>query len=204
MKTVPDEEKQPTPEATSPDDPVKALSHKRHSALVTYLLILFVVSFVFVTVIMLTETRRLKLMNQELQNSSREASASLTGMLAALQEENAALSATNKALTEQIEALETAAAANAEAAQAQNEALARAESEKQTLADEKAALEQRFRDLEQQVAEGLKVSELLHQAMAADEMGNYDRLEELLEQIEPMKALLSPTELDILEGLTID
>ena len=204
MKTVTDEEKQPTPEATSPDDPVKALSPKRHSALVTYLLILFVVSFVFVTVIMLTETRRLKLMNQELQNSSREASASLTGMLAALQEENAALSATNKALTEQIEALETAAAANAEAAQAQNEALARAESEKQTLADEKAALEQRVRDLEQQVAEGLKVSELLHQAVAADEMGNYDRLEELLEQIEPMKALLSPTELDILESLTID
>ena len=204
MKTVTDEEKQPTPEATSPADPVKALSPKRHSALVIYFLILFVVSFVFVTVIMLTETRRLKLMNQELQNSSREASASLTGMLAGLQEENAALSATNKALTEQIEALETAAAANAEAAQAQNEALARAESEKQTLADEKAALEQRVRDLEQQVAEGLKVSELLHQAMAANEMGNYDRLEELLEQIEPMKALLSPTELDILEGLTID
>ena len=199
-----DKGKQTTPETVSPADPVKALTPKRRSALVTYLLILFVVSFVFVTVIMLSETRRLKLMNQELQNNSREASASLTGMIEALQEENAALTATNEALTEQVAALEAAAAADAEAAEAQNEALARAESEKQTLADEKAALEQRVRDLEQQVADGLKVSELLHQAMSADELGNYDRLEELLEQIEPMKALLSPTELDILEGLTID
>lgn len=201
-----DEEKNgaPAPQTPLAADPATGLSPRRRSALVTYLLILFAVSFVFVTVMMLTETKRLKLMNQELQSKSQEASASLTGMIGALQEENAALSASNEALTERVAALESAAAADAAAAKAQKEALAQLASEKQTLADEKTALEQRVQALEQQVADGLKVSELLHQAMAADELGNYDRLEELLEQIEPLKALLSPTELDILEGLTID
>ena len=70
-------------------------------------------------------------------------------------------------------------------------------------AEEVAALQTQIEALTKKAADAVLVSELLHQAMAADEDGDLEGLQELLDQIEELKELLSPTEADIYEELKI-
>ena len=58
--------------------------------------------------------------------------------------------------------------------------------------------------LELLYATGIRVSELIYQAVEADDHGRMTELKELLEQIEPLKELLSETELELYENLVID
>ena len=195
------------PEQTPEKPESEQLSPRRRSALVTYLAILFAVAFLFVALMMVFEAKRLKTMNQELQDSSQKTSASLTSNINALQAENQKLSEKNEELTARIGELEDAAAAaetemtglRAEIDRLNGEA----EAQELAQAEEAAAFQTQIDELTQKAADAVLVSELLHQAMAADEEGDLERLQELLDQIEELKELLSPTEQDIYEELKI-
>lgn len=176
------------------------LSPRRRSALVTYLAILFAVAFLFVAVMMVAETKRLKTMNQELQHDSQKNAASLTSNINALQEENQALSAENEKLSARIAELEDAAKQAAETAEAEKAAL---QTQLETAAAEQARLEQELETANQRAQDAIEVSELLHRALAADEDGDLDQVRELLDQIEPLKELLSETEQELYEELKI-
>ena len=97
------------PEKKAENKP-EQLSPRRRSALVTYLAILFAVAFLFVALMMVFEAKRLKTMNQELQDSSQKTSASLTNNINALQAENQLLSKQNEDLNTRIGTLESEAA----------------------------------------------------------------------------------------------
>ena len=186
-----------------PADPSQVLSPKRRSALVMYLAILFAVAFLLVAVMMVVETQKLKTMNQELKDSSQKTSATLTGSINALQEENQKLAEANEALTAQIQELEQAAAEAGQQAGEQQAEIERLTGEQQRLEQEKQEIQQQLQDQEKRVEDAITVSELLQSALAADEEGDLERLQELLDQIEPLKELLSPTEADIYEELKI-
>ena len=190
------------PEKKAENKP-EQLSPRRRSALVTYLAILFAVAFLFVALMMVFEAKRLKTMNQELQDSSQKTSASLTNNINALQAENQLLSKQNEDLNTRIGTLESEAAqkdGRIEELQSKQEGdaaeLARLEQELSALEEEKEAAEQRTQD-------AIRVSELLHKALAADEKGKLERLQELLAEIEPLEDLLSETEREIYEELKI-
>jgi cell division protein FtsL len=185
------------------DEKSEQLSPRRRSALVTYLAILFAAAFLFVALMMVIEAKRLKTMNQELQDSSQKTSASLTSNINALQAENQRLSEKNSDLNVRIGALEEAAAA----AETENAAL-QAEIDRLTEAAEAQSgelerLQAEIDELTRQAADAVTVSELLHQAMAADESGDLEGLQALLDQIEPLADLLSLTEAEIYEELKI-
>lgn len=187
-----------------PADQTQVLSPRRRTALVTYLAILFAIAFLFVAVVMVLETKRLKTMNEELQDTNQKTSASLTNNINALQEENQTLSKDNEDLQARVAELE----AEAEKAQAeQNQLQSRIVSltnARQTLSGKKRELEAQVRMLTKQAEDAVTVSELLQKAVAADEAGDMDGLQALLEQIEPMEDLLSPSEKEIYESVVID
>lgn len=180
----------------APTDRSQVLSPRRRSALVTYLAILFAVAFLFVALMMVVEAKRLKAMNQQ-------TSASLTNNINALQAENQKLSGSNKELSARIAALE----AEAETAAKEKEDLqARLDQLTENLAAKEAecgALQTQMEELNQRALDAIEVSELLHKAIDADERGSMSELTELLEQIEPLQDLLSPTEAEIYEELKI-
>ena len=185
------------------DEKTEQLSPRRRSALVMYLAILFAVAFLFVALMMVFEAKRLKAMNQELRASSQQTSDSLTSRITSLQAENQELSEKNDGLTAQITELEAAAAA-AETEQASLQAeIDRLTEEEAAHSAEVESMQAQIDELTQRAADAVTVSELLHQAMAADEEGDMEGLRELLEQIEELKDLLSPTEQDIYEELKI-
>lgn len=176
------------------------LSPRRRTALVTYLAILFAVAFLFVAIMMVAETKRLKTMNQELQHDSQKNAASLTSNINALQEENQKLSEENGKLSARITELEDAARQAAQTAETEKAELqARLES----AAAEQARLQQELEAASQKALDAVEVSELLHQALAADEAGELEELQSLLSQIEPLKELLSETEQELFEELKI-
>ena len=76
--------------------------------------------------------------------------------------------------------------------------------ERQALSREKRKLEAQVRTLTKQAEDAVTVSELLQKAVAADEAGDMDGLQTLLEQIEPMENLFSPSEKEIYESMVID
>ena len=125
----------------------------------------------------------------------------------ALRAENRKLSEKNTALSVQIEALEKALAAaatkitglQAEIDRLQEEAAARETAQAEAL----AAMQVRIDEQTQRAADAVTVSELLHRALAADEAGDMNGLQKLLDRIEELKDLLSPTEADIYEELKI-
>ena len=188
------------PEQTPEKPEGEQLSPRRRSALVMYLAILFAVTFLFVALMMVFEAKRLKTLNQE-------TSASLTSNINALQAENQKLSEKNEGLTAKVGELEDAASAaetemaglRAEIDRLKEEAEARETAQ----AEELGALHGQIEELTQKAADAVLVSELLHQAIAADEEGDLEGLQELLDQIEELKELLSPTEADIYEELKI-
>lgn len=180
------------------------LSPRRRTALVTYLSILFAAAFLFVAIMMVVETKRLKTMNQELQHDSQKNAATLTNNINALQEENQKLSKDNKDLEDRIAELETAAE---QAAAEQAELTGRLEEaarEKERLNQQLRELHEQKEDAEQKIQDAVKVSELLQNAIAADDDGDMEGLKELLDQIEPLKELLSETEKELYESLIID
>ena len=125
----------------------------------------------------------------------------------ALRAENRKLSEKNTALSVQIEAPEKALAAaatkitglQAEIDRLQEEAAARETAQAEAL----AAMQVRIDEQTQRAADAVTVSELLHRALAADEAGDMNGLQKLLDRIEELKDLLSPTEADIYEELKI-
>ena len=180
------------------------LSPRRRTALVTYLSILFAAAFLFVAIMMVVETKRLKTMNQELQHDSQKNAATLTNNINALQEENQKLSKDNKDLEDRIAELETAAE---QAAAEQAELTGRLEEaarEKERLNQQLREMHEQKEDAEQKIQDAVKVSELLQNAIAADDDGDMEGLKELLDQIEPLKELLSETEKELYESLIID
>ena len=180
------------------------LSPRRRTALVTYLSILFAAAFLFVAIMMVVETKRLKTMNQELQHDSQKNAATLTNNINALQEENQKLSKDNKDLEDRIAELETAAE---QAAAEQTELTGRLEEaarEKERLNQQLRELHEQKEEAEQKIQDAVKVSELLQNAIAADDDGDMEGLKELLDQIEPLKELLSETEKELYESLIID
>lgn len=180
------------------------LSPRRRTALVTYLSILFAAAFLFVAIMMVVETKRLKTMNQELQHDSQMNAATLTNNINALQEENQKLAKDNEALEDRIAELES----EAEQAETDRAELAgkleEAARQQERLSAQLAELQEQKDSAEQQVQDAVKVSELLQQAIAANEDGDMKGLKELLDQIEPLKELLSDTEKELFESLTID
>ena len=188
----------------APPDPAQVLSPRRRFALVTYLAILFALAFLFVAVVMVLETKRLKTMNEELKDTNQKTSASFTNNINALQEENQSLSEKNAELLARVAELETQAEQD-EAAQSDLRAeIDTLTAEQKTLSEKQQELEARVLELTEQAENAVTVSELLQKAIAADEAGDLDGLEELLEQIEPLADLLSPSETDIYESLMID
>ena len=194
------------------EDPSQVISPKRRVALVSYLAILFAVAFLLVAIVMVLETKRLKTMNQELKDSSQRTSASLTNNINALQAENQVLSETNKTQVQggsSFEGVEVTTV-QAQLAESQREAAEKdaqiqgLELDKESLEQEKAELETQAETLTQQVQDAIRVSELIYQAVEADDHGRMTELKELLEQIEPLKELLSETELELYENLVID
>ena len=179
------------------------LSPRRRTALVTYLAILFAVAFLFVAVMMVAETKRLKTMNQELQHDSQKNAATLTNNINALQEENQKLSKENTELTKQIETLRMEASTQNGVLDQLREQLDAAVAEEEQLRGELETLREEAETEKQKTQDAVRVSELLHQAMAADEDGNLEDLKELLSQIEPLEELLSDTEREIYEELKI-
>ena len=179
------------------------LSPSRRTALVTYLAILFAVAFLFVAVMMVAETRRLKAMNQELQHDSPKNAATLANHINALQEENQKLSKQNTELTVQIENLRVEASTQNGVLEQLREQLDAAVAEQEQLRGEVETLREETETEKQKTQDAVRVSELLHQAMAADEDGDLEGLKELLSQIEPLEELLSDTEREIYEELKI-
>ncbi len=184
-------------------DQEQQLSPRRRTALVSYLAVLFAVAFLFVAVMMVMETKRLKTMNQELKNDSQKNAATLTNNINALQTENQQLAKSNEELHDKIKELEAAAESAAAEKEELQTQLASTGDEQKSLQQEMKELQQQLDDAKQKSQDAIYVSELLHQAMAADEESDMEGLQELLNQIEPLKDMLSPTEQDIYEELKI-
>ena len=125
----------------------------------------------------------------------------------ALRAENRMLSDRNSELSAQIEALKKSIAAaetkmaglQAEIDRLNEEAAARETAQAEAL----AAMQVRIDEQTRRAADAVTVSELLHRALAADEAGDMNGLQKLLDRIEELKDLLSPTEADIYEELKI-
>ena len=196
----------------------EVLSGKRRTALVAYLAILFAAAFLLVAVSMIMENKRL-------QDSNSQNTATLNGKIADLQDEYNQLQKQSKAqessiasLEEELSAAQSTAEEQAasieqltgdlEAMTAQNETLA-AEKEDLTkaqaeLAEQNETLTNEKQELAEKVGNLEQVYDLLIRAQAADESGDYELLAELLEQIEPLKDLLSENAAELYEALIID
>lgn len=189
----------------------QVLSPRRRSALVTYLAILFAMAFLFVAMTLAIEAKKLKSSNEALQDSSQKTSISLNNSINALQEENQKLEETILALQEdndakasRIEELEANASTAATEKQSLEEQVAALTEEKNDLTEEKASMEILVQNLTQRAADAITVSELLYKAVELNEKGDIDGLKDIMNQIEPLKELLSPTERDIYDGLVVD
>ena len=206
-ETVMHEEEQKNSDQTAEQAPVEQseaqLSPKRRSALVTYLSVLFAVAFLFVALMMIMEARRLKTMNEELKDSSQKTSASLTNNINALQAENQKLSQRNEELDLIISRLEEEAKNETARTKALQARLDTAEAEITRMEAELATASEALEEANQKSEDAIRVSELLQEAISADLRGQMNKLQELLEQIEPLKDLLSATEQEIYEELKI-
>lgn len=226
-------EKKQTQTAPKPEDQkseeAAALSRKRRVALVTYLSILFAVAFLLVALSMVIENRHLQTSNAALKTSSQRNSANLSQTIQEMQNENDALKAQAEALQgekDQLQAsldqvtaekteLETGLEqAQADAARQKTELdaeIAALTVDRDALAAQKTELETSLQARTEEAAaaskraeDAVQVSEYLQKAIAADEKGELKTVKKYLEKIEPMKDLLSPSELEWYEHLAID
>lgn len=171
----------PGNEAVEKSAEEEILSRKRRMALVSYLAVLFAVAFLLVTVSMVIE-------NRQLQDSA----GTLTSRIRQLQADNEKYQETNKKLVEANSSIGGLKDANT--------AL---QKEKEELETKNASLTEEASKLSEKAARTVQVHELLYAAVAANEEGDFEKLEELLEQIEPMKDLLCPTALEIYMELAL-
>lgn len=190
------------------------LSRRRRTALVGYLAILFAVAFLLVALSMVIENKRLQSTKQQIEDRSKQTSATLNGKISELQASYDALQKESEELQGQLDTLKP----EAERVPELEQSLEALTDERDELAVERDKLENELKkttdDLEQakallQEQESLAertaaVQELLYQAVEADENGRYEELEDLLAQIEPDRDLLCPTALEIYESLVID
>lgn len=204
------------------------LSRKRRTALVGYMAILFAVAFLLVALSMVIENKRLQSSKQQLEDSSKQASASLNGKIAELQGSYEALQKTAAEQEQKLEALTVEAdkvpglEQSVHELSAERDSLSQEletrtqerdglQSELQAAESEKASLENEIDTLREEkealigrAADAAAVQELLYQAVEADKQGSWSELEDLLAQIEPNQDLLSPTALEIYESLKVD
>lgn len=207
-----DNQQASVPAAEPEQSTAAALSRKRRVALVTYLSILFAVAFLLVALSMVIENRQLQSSNAALKDDSRKTSANLNRTIQEMQNEYDALKQKSDAQAAQIDTL-TAQQAEAETRYAAleseaAEASAAAESQiadlQSQLADARIAAESQVTELTKRAEDAVTVSELLQKAVAANEEGDLETVKTCLEQIEPLKDLLSPSELDWYESLAVD
>ena len=220
-------EKQPVEEKESAADEKEGaiLSHKRRTALVAYLSILFAVAFLLVAVSMIIE-------NQRLQDSNSQNTATLNGKIADLQDEYNQLMKKSKEQEGELSTLQTSLEEANRTAESQTAEILELTGKRDELTAEKEGLTAELetltaefeeltaqhtelseqndslkadkQELEQKADDLEKVYDLLIRAKAADESGDYAALEELLEQIEPLKDLLSDDATELYESLIID
>ena len=209
--------------ASAPEQGEAALSRKRRVALVTYLSILFAVAFLLVALSMVIENRHLQSSNAALKDDSQKTSANLTQKIQDMQREFDELKQKSdeqagriESLTAQVEQQKTEAeqqkaddeariaALESEAAAAGAAAESQAAELQSQLAEAKIASESQISELTQRAEDAVTVSELLQKAIAANDEGNLKAVKNYLEQIEPMKDLLSPSELEWYDILAID
>lgn len=166
------------------------LAHKRRTALILYLAILFGAALLFVVISMVTQ-------NQKLMATS----SSALDRAEALQSENRELQEQNQALTERIETLESEQAdALAQAEQAAN-AYSELEKAHDELSASYAALEQEIETLKQTSEEVKTAYELLLTALSASEDGKKSEFQSAMEALAPMKELLGEEGLALYELL---
>ena len=182
--------------APAPAKEGEALSRKRRTALVVYLAVLFAVAFLLVALSLVVE-------NRHLQSASEQTSASLNGRIAELQNEYAKLQGQNSEMETRIAGLENEAAARQTELEALQQQLAEKDREKEDLIREKSNLAVEREIAVKKAQDVLKAHELLFAAQAADEEGNFARLQELMEELAPLRYLLCPTARDIYESLII-
>ena len=200
-------ETKPVDQAPKSEHPEEVLSPKRRTALVTYLSILFAVAFLFVALMMVAETQRLRTLYQELVDNNQKASASLTGLtgnINALQEENELLSQTKKDLEAQVAELQEQLTDVEANLQDRDRALESLQGEKDALEQEKQGLETEKETLSQNLQSAIDVSELVYQAAEANDKGDLEALKSLLDQIAELKDFLSPTEAELVDSLHVD
>ena len=125
-----------------------------------------------------------------------------------MQNENDELTQKLAELQDQYDALQVQA--ESQAAEASNQ-LSELTMQYENLQTEKAGLETEKTNLteslaaaEQKAADAIEVSELLQKAITANEEGHFKTLKKILDQIEPLKDLLSPSEMDYYESLIMD
>ena len=188
----------------APEDPSQTLSPRRRTALVTYLAFLFALAFLFVALTMALEAKRVKMINEALEDSSQKTSASLTSSINALQKENCSLLDNKAQLEAQLAELQGALKNSVDQEQNSSKQIEACKSEIQKLEAEKAELLTQLETLNQQAQDAVTVSELLQKAIALNEDGNLSSLSEVLSQIEPLKDLLSETEKEIYDSLVVD
>ena len=194
------------------------LSHKRRTALVAYLAVLFAVAFLLVAVSMVVE-------NHRLQDSNSQKTATLNGKIEDLQDEYNELQKRAREQETQIDALQenlksaqitideqttsiTQLNADLEAARAESETLTENVTEltknNKKLTRDMELLQKERTELERRTKKTDEVYELLFQAMEANAAGRMQELAELLEKIEPNRNLFSPSAAEIYESLVID
>lgn len=199
IKNVSSETMEETPAAGPAEKPVKegeALSRKRRTALVAYMAVLFAVAFLLVALSMIME-------NKKLQSSNEKTSATLNGRIEELQNEYDDLKNQSLQQQERIAALESEAAEKDAAAQSLQQQLEEAAAAQESLEQELVKRGLALKEAEQQALDTAKVHDLLLQARIADEEGNLAEVQRLLDEIEPMKDLLTDTAKEIYESLII-
>lgn len=204
------------PAAEPEQSTAAALSRKRRVALVTYLSILFAVAFLLVAASMVIENRQLQSSNAALKNDSQKTSANLNRTIQEMQNEFDALKQQSESQAAQIDALTAQAeqqqaeaesryaALESEAAEASAAAESQAAALQSELAEARIAAESQAAELTKRAEDAVTVSELLQKAIAANEEGDLEAVGKYREQIEPLKDLLSPSELDWYESLAVD
>lgn len=197
------------PMPSEPAAEVQTISPRRRFALVTYLSFLFAVSFLFVALTLAAETKRLKSINEDLQDNNQRVSASLDITISALQEENhqlqqsiADLEEERQELSTQLESLQASSDKNEEEIASMVEQISALTVEKAELEEAKSILKAQIDTLTKQAKDAVTVSELLQKAVSLNRSGDAAALENTLNQIEALKDLLSPSEQEIYNSLS--
>lgn len=159
------------------------LAHKRRTALVLYLAILFVAALAFVAISLFSQNQKMNTKNQELRDNSE----SVLDRAEKLQDRNRELQEENKKLDEQIKALENVSAEydilfeEFQTLQQKNQELqTQVEEQQTTLTEQKQALQDKD-----------AAADLLLQAQAAFAAADTEAFRATMEALKPLQEQLS-------------